>query len=202
MGRTVLWVFVALAVLAALACQSGPAGPSRTPPPPSESSVSASVISAVDFIGTWQATKAEGWRMVEVGGGFQEVAGSRRDLVAQGGTITLMLEATSEVIGKAHPSGKYTITVAMPGATSGVDTGFWFYGMGWGTNKGNPQIDFYPASLGPDPEYGWIPGFLVSLNGNTLKLWDSGLTFLPFDFGWGTTPGMNGTSLNLEFIRK
>jgi len=34
------------------------------------------------------------------------------------------------------------------------------------------------------------------------KLWDSGLTSLPFDVGWGTTPGMNGTEFNLEFARQ
>jgi hypothetical protein len=38
----------------------------------------------------------------------------------------------------------------------------------------------------------------VTLSGNNLTLWDSGLRFLPFDFGWN--PGE--TVLNLVFTRK
>jgi len=146
------------------------------------------------LMGTWQATKAEGWRMVRTGGGFAEVPGSRRDLVVEGGTVTLVLEANRQAVGNAIPEGKYTITVIMPGTKQGVDSGFWFHGQG---SKG-PQIDFYPSSLGPDPEYGELPAFIVSLNGNSLALWDSGMTFLPFDFGWNRFE----TELNLAFIRK
>ena len=147
-------------------------------------------------MGTWQATKAEAWKA--------DKPDSKRDLVAEGGTVTLVLEPTSQTLGKAKPSGKYTVTVTMPGMEPGVDSGFWFYSSNGSYNSGKPQIDFYPASLGPDAEYGEIPAFLVALSddNNTLKLWDSGLTFLPFDFGWGTTPGMNGTELNLLFARK
>lgn len=136
------------------------------------------------FVGTWQATKAEGWRVVRAGDGWAEVPGSRRDLVAEGGTVTLVLEANMA----------YTITVTVPGATPGADTGSWHYS----TYSGHSQIDFYPASLPPDFGYGDAPAFLVELSGNTLTLWDSGLSFLPFDFGWNPFE----TSLNLAFTRK
>jgi hypothetical protein len=49
-----------------------------------------------------------------------EVVGSRRDLVAERGTVTLVLEG----IPVDWPNGPlYTITVTMPGAKPGVDTG-------------------------------------------------------------------------------
>jgi len=136
-------------------------------------------LNPADLLGTWQASKAEGWRTV----GHVEVVGSRRDLVAEGGTVTLVLEANRA----------YTITVAMPGAKPGIDTGSWHYGNG----SGRPQIDFYPSSI-PNPDYGDVPAFLVALSGNTLTLWDSGLSFLPFDFGWDPYD----TVLNLVFTRR
>jgi len=181
MKKTAFVVLVALAVLAAAACQD-----SLTDPSPDSralaktvSTGSAATIGVAGLVGTWQATKAEAWSALK--------PDSRRDLVAEGGTVTLVLEA----------SQTYTITVTVPGAKPGIDTGRWHYHEFWG----RPQIDFYPSSI-PDPEYGEIPAFYVALSDNTLTLWDSGLTFLPFDFGWNDTPGINSTMLALVFTRK
>ncbi len=146
-------------------------------------------------MGTWQATKALGSNPLK--------PDSQRDLVAEGGTVTLVLEPNQQALGLTVPPGKYTVTVKMPGMAPGVDSGFWYFGPAWQKqNKGQYQMDFYPASLGPDPEYGCIPAFLVALGGNTLTLWDSGLTFLPFDFGWGNVPCETDTVLNRVFARK
>lgn len=194
-------VLVALAVLAAAACQNttgpSPVSPMSTKPvsaPASAGSDSGAKIGIEGLMGTWQATKALGSNALK--------PDSQRDLIAEGGTVTLMLEENSQAIGygKVVPPGKYTITVTMPGTAPGTDTGYWYFGPAWQEQyKGQYQMDFYPARLLPDIEYGEIPAFLVSLSGSTLKLWDSGLTFLPFDFGWND-PG--NTCLQFEFIRK
>jgi hypothetical protein len=200
MRKTAFVVLVALAVLAAVSCQDNLTGPSATSHTPvlatSQKPEVGTSIEVGTLMGTWQATKAEAWRMVaNQGGGFVEVAGSRRDLVAQGGTVTLVLEPNSQVLGRAIPDGKYTITVTMPGTEPGVDTGFWHFGEPWG----KPQIDFYLGSLLPEPEYGELPAFLMALSdNNTLTLWDGGLTFLPYDFGWNKWE----TGLAFEFARK
>ena len=200
MRNIALAILVALAVLGAVACQNSPTGPNAASSAGRELTASPGTwpkTSIDGLVGTWQATKAEACRVVAEGGGFVEVVGSRRDLVAEGGTVTLVLEGGQMDNPANWP--RYTITVIMPGVKTGVDAGRWVYTE---FHDGRPQIDFYPASLGPDPEYGEIPAFLVALSDNTLTLWDSGLTFLPFDFGWGTTPGMTGTVLNLVFTRK
>jgi len=197
MRKTAFVVVVVLAVLAAVSCQDNLTGPSATSPAPAVTSSSApAVTTSIEvraLMGTWHATKAEAWRMVANKGGFAEVAGSRRDLVAEGGTVTLVLEPNSQTLGRAIPDGKYTIAVTMPGATPGADSGFWFYNK----SHGRPQIDIYPSSI-PDPEYGDIMGFYVALSDNTLTFWDSGQTFLPFDFGWNPYE----TALYLVFTRK
>jgi hypothetical protein len=41
-------------------------------------------------------------------------------------------------------------------------------------------------------------GFYVALSDTTLTFWDSGQTFLPYDFGWNPYE----TSLYLVFARK
>lgn len=119
-----------------------------------------------------------------------EVAGSRRDLVAEGGTVILVLEGSPNQ--SAAP--QYTITVTMPGGKTGIDTGRWIYTE---FHDGRPQIDIYPSSI-PDPDYGDVMGFYVALSDNTLKFWDDGKSFLPFDFGWDPW----STGLNLVFVRK
>jgi hypothetical protein len=186
MKKTAFVILVALAVLAAAACQDNPTSPSEPSTflkPLAESDGLAKsdglVIGINALVGTWQATKAEAWSALK--------PDSRRDLVAEGGTVTLVLKA----------SETYTLTVTMPGAKPGIDTGLWQYSEFWGL----PQIDFYPSSI-PDPEYGEIPAFLVALSDNTLTLWDSGLTFLPYDFGWNDPPGIHSTTLALVFTRK
>jgi hypothetical protein len=200
MRKTAFVVVVVLAVLAAVSCQDNLTGPSATSRAPAVTSSPAPAVTTCPatievraLMGTWHATKAEAWRMVANGGGFTEVAGSRRDLVAEGGTVTLVLEPNSQTLGRAIPDGKYTLAVTMPGATPGVDSGFWFYTE----FHGRPQIDIYPSSI-PDPEYGEIMGFYVALSDNTLTFWDSGRTFLPFDFGWNPYE----TALYLVFTRK
>jgi hypothetical protein len=206
MRRTAFAVLAAFIVLAAAACQENPTGP-KLGSVTSAKSVSSTdgkgsdtTFDSGDLMGTWQATKAEGWRMVrDDQGGFVEVAGSRRDLVAEGGTVSLVLQPTDQIVGRATPGGSYTITVTMPGAAQGLDTGFWFSGPAWQEKyKGLRQIDFYPARLLPDVEYGDVPAFLLTLSGNTLKLWDAGLSFLPYDFGWAYSE----TSLSFEFTRR
>lgn len=180
MRKTVFMVFVVFAVLVAAACKdnlTGPNEPSMFLKPPAESDEL--VIGINDLVGTWQATKAEAWSALK--------PDSKRDLVVEGGTVTLVLVA----------SQTYTVTVTMPATKPGIDTGIWHYHEFWGS----PQIDFYPSSL-PDPECGEIPAFLVALSDNTLTLWDSGLTFLPFDFGWNDTLGISSTVLYLVFARK
>lgn len=203
MSRRTFAILVGFIILAAAACQDSPTGPNLATVASAKSASttqgSATSTGEGDLMGTWQATKAEGWRMVNDQGGFVEVAGSRRDLVAEGGTVTLLLEPNSQTIGRATPNGTYTITVTMPGATPGVDTGFWFFGPAWQEQyKGLDQIDFYPARLLPDVEYGHVPAFLIALSGDSLKLWDSGLSFMPYDFGWNPEE----TSLSFEFIRR
>jgi len=210
MRKTALTVFVGLIVLAAAACQNSVTGPSAGSPVPqkvvsgestTDTDTTTGGTGITGLFGTWEATKAEGWRAVAEGAGFVEVPGSRRDLVAQGGKVTLVLLTTDQKIGygNATPSGAYTITVTVPGAPQGVDTGFWVAGPAWQENyKGLDQIDFYPARLLPDIEYGEIPAFLYSLSGGSLKLWDSGLSFLPYDFGWSFWQ----TGLAFEFVRR
>lgn len=206
MKRAVYAVLVALAVLAAAACQQSPTGPNLASVNPVKSwsarsgAGSATAMSAGDLMGTWLATKAEGWRVIpNVQGGFVEVAGSRRELVTEGATVTLALEPNSQIIGNGPPHGKYTITVTMPGAAPSADTGFWNFGPAWQEQyKGQYQIDFYPVCLIPGINYGEVPAFLISLTGGVMKLWDSGLSFLPYDFGWD----WGETCLAFEFIHQ
>jgi hypothetical protein len=198
MRKTLFVILVVLAILAAVACQNSPTGPNsnlrvsaRTV---STESVASTRINVTDLIGTWQATKAVGESALK--------PGSQRDLVAEGGTVTLVFEGGGQI---DDPSNwpRYSISVTMPGKEPTVDTGRWIYNeLSISIGYEYPQIDFYPASLPPDFEYGDVPAFLVSLSGNALKLWDSGLTFLPFDFGWNDPPNTNSTVLTLEFTRK
>lgn len=206
MRKAAFSVFIALIVFAAAACQQSPTGPDLASVNPVKSSSaqsgagSATAMSAGDLMGTWLATKVEGWRVISGGqGGFVEVAGSRRELVAEGATVTLALEPNSQIIGNGPPQGKYTITVTIPGAAPSADIGFWNFGPAWQEQyKGQYQIDFYPARLIPGINYGEVPAFLISLTGGVMKLWDSGLSFLPYDFGWY----WGETSLAFEFIRQ
>lgn len=184
MRKTAFMVFIALAVLAAAACKNNPTGPSANSRvlvgTVSTGSDATTIITKVEgFAGTWQATKAEGRNFWE--------PNVRRDLVAEGGTVTLVLEA----------SKTYTVTLTMPGETPRVNTGIWHYHEFWGS----PQIDFYPSSI-PDPEYGDIPSFYVSLSDNTLSLSQGGGGFLLFDFGWHDPWGSDWAILDLLFTRK
>ncbi len=197
-------VVIGLAVLAAGACQQTPTGPKLGSIAPAEATpgtdTTDTAVTESVLMGTWQATKAEVWHWVATpGGGFEEVAGTRRDLVAEGGTVTLVLQPTDQVVGRATPGGAYTITVAMPGAAQGVDTGFFSAGPAWQKEyQGLNQIDFYPARLLPDIEYGEVMGFLWTLTGDSLRLWDSGQDFLPYDFGWRAFE----TGNVFEFVRR
>jgi len=133
------------------------------------------------YVGTWRATKAEFWRMPE-----PNVRRDRRDLLAEGGTVILVLEQC----------GNYSVSVTMPGEKTAIAPGRWHYHGFWG----KPQIDFYISSI-PDPEWGEIPSFYVSLSGDTMTLWDGGSNFLPFDYGWNAPPRAIIGVLAFEFTR-
>jgi len=202
MTRPAFTVLLILVLSAAVACdQISPVFPTVTTSPAAASGNDQHPLTSA-LMGTWSATRVAAWREVPNGhGGWAEVPGSRRDLVADGGTITLRLEPNSQRLGNSTPPGRYTITVAVPGSNQGTDTGVWFFGPAWqATNAGLLQMDFYPESLGPRPEYGDIPAFLVSLSDDqqVFKLWGRGLTFLPFDFGWNPAD----TVLELDFVRQ
>lgn len=190
MRRSVFAVLVALIVIAAAACQNSPTGPKLSSAAAAKSATAGSdpgsttTVTPDGLVGTWLATKAVACRSISKDGRFVEVPGSRRDLVAEGGAVTLVLET----------NGAYTVSVTMPGQDPLLSPGKWYYHEFWG----KPQIDFYPSSLQPDFEYGEVPAFLVALSGDTMKLWDGGLGFLPFDFGWRPME----TCLVFEFIRK
>jgi hypothetical protein len=170
MRKTAFLVCVTLAVLAAAACKNAPTGPTANSPGPAGtlSTDKSATITNEAFVGKWLATKAEFWRAPA-----PNILCDRRDLVAEGGTVTLMLEQ----------GGPYSVSVTMPGEKTGVSTGRWHYHEFWG----KPQIDFYLSSI-PDPEYGEVPSFYVTLSGDTLTLWDGGSIFLPFDFGYNDPP--------------
>lgn len=197
-ATTLLCVFSAIAVVACDAATPAETllAPVQSPTRPNGREVtdrSTPIVPASALMGSWQATRVTAWAWTS--------PGSPRDLVAEGGTVTLLLEPNTQLVGYAVPHGRYTITVIMPGEKRGIDTGFWCFGPAWQPqNQGHLQIDFYPNSLGPDWEYGLLPGFLVSLSDDqrTLKLWDAGLSFLPYDFGWGRFE----TVLELDFVRQ
>jgi hypothetical protein len=187
MRKTAFMVFIALAVLAAAACRENPTGPSANSRAltGTESTgldrldATTTITKDEGFVGTWQATKAEGRNSWE--------PNIRRDIVAEGGTVTLVLEA----------SKTYAVTLTMPGDTPRLNSGIWHYHEFWGS----PQIDFYQSSI-PDPEYGEIPSFYVSLGGNTLSLSEGPGGFLFFDFGWHDSWGNDGAILDLVLTRE
>lgn len=186
MRKTSLMVLVALAVLAAAACKDNPTGPSASSrvlagTVSTGSGTTTTIINVEDLMGTWQATQAEGRNYWD--------PNIRRDLVAEGGTVSLVLEAS-------QTDQTYTVTLTMPGETPRVDTGIWHYHEFWG----RPQIDFWPSSI-PDPEYGDGIGFYITLSGNTLSLSQGGGGFLLFDFGWHDSWGNDWAILDLVLTR-
>jgi hypothetical protein len=190
MRRTVFLCLLALAVLAVAACNNSPAGPSATtptakrpyspPPAPDTSQVDAWTKS---LVGTWQATKAEGTNYWD--------PSVRRDLVAEGGTVTLVLEMT--------PTGQnFTVTLTMPGEAPRINYGTWHC---W-NNGGRAQIDFWPGWIPKeDLEYGDGMGMYFALNDNTLTLTDGGGRFLRYDFGWHDGGGHDWAKLELVLTR-
>ncbi len=194
MRKPAMIILVVMAVLAAAACQgslTGPSASSRTSAgnvsTNPTTTLSKTVISVEDLVGTWHGTKVEGWNALS--------PNSKRELVAEGATVTLVLESGDPNNPPHAP--RYTITVAYPGAKPGVDAGHWHYHEFWG----KPQIDFYPDSLGPEPEWGELPAFLVALSDGTLTFWDGNGKLLPFDFGWGDNSASVYTMLRLVFTR-
>jgi len=89
MRKTALFVLVALAIIGALSCKDSTTGPSPQ-----------------GLSGTWKATKAE----------YVSAADSSKkvDIVAQGSTLTLVLE-----------TGSFTLTITDPGEAPSVTTGTW-----------------------------------------------------------------------------
>jgi hypothetical protein len=185
---------VALIVFAPVACQDSPAGPSPTLAAPAKAmptgpgtglaGSNAEAKTAVDdLVGTWRAVKAEGINFWD--------PSIRRDLVAEGGKVTLVLESS--------PTPKdYSVTLVMPGEAPRGSYGFWHRHEYWG----QPQLDFYPGWIPLEQlEYGHGMGFLYTLSGDTLTLTDGGSRFLGYDFGWHDSNGHDGAKLELVLIR-
>jgi hypothetical protein len=186
MSRTVLGILVALAVLAATACTGDPAVPGAGAlklEVKKSSEGTDTVIDLGDLVGTWQATKAEGTNHWD--------PNIRRDLVAEGGTVTLVLET-------AETQNSFTVTLTMPGEEPRVNYGIWYC---W-DHEGRPQIDFWPGWIPrEDLEYGDGHGMYYTLSGNTLTLSDGGGSFLLYDFGWHDSHGNDWAHLELALTR-
>lgn len=187
-------VFAAVTVLAAVACQNSPTGPSPALVSPANAGApgpgtgatgsNAGSKTTVDGLaGTWRATKAEGTNFWD--------PSIKRDLVAEGGKVTLVFES-------GQASQTYTVTLAMPGEAPMGSYGIWHEHEYWG----HPQIDFWPGWIPIEQlEYGHGMGFLYTLNGNTLTLTDGGSRFLGYDFGWHDSHGQDWAKLELVFTR-
>ena len=180
-------VLVAVAVLAAMACQDSPTGSSPVSASPTKPMPQGSgtwpKTTVEGLVGTWQATKAEGVNFWD--------PSIRRDLVAEGGKVTLVLEA-------GQTDQTYTVTLTMPGEAPRVNYGPWYCHEYWGY----PQIDFWPGWIPIEElEYGHGMGFYYTLSGNTLSLSDGGGGFLRYDFGWHDSHGQDWAKLELVFTR-
>lgn len=187
MRKTTFVVLVALAILAAAACTNSPTSPSANSPVLAGAEVKGPATTDIkieDFVGTWQATKAEGINFWD--------PNIRRDLVAEGGKVTLVLES-------GQTGQTYTATLTMPGEAPRVNFGIWYY-----TDfHGRPQLDFWPGSIPIEElEYGDGMGFYFSLSDTTLSLSDGGGQFLCYDFGWHDAHGLDWAKLELAFTRK
>jgi hypothetical protein len=143
------WIFVLIAASLVLVagCKS-----STTPPP------------ADSFVGTWHATKAE----------FTSVAdpGTKVDIVAQGGSVTLVIEATTAVMTITKPGEDPLTDEASWSASSDVFTLTWTSGL-----NGEAQFDY-------------------ALNGDNLTL-EGG--HFPFDF---TPGDFVESTLDLILVRQ
>lgn len=93
MGKKILILFAAAAVLGAAGCKSSTGPEDET-----------------DFIGTWQATKAEYTSIAN--------ANTKADIVAQGSTLTLVFS-----------SGTFALTITDPGQDAEVFNGTWSASM-------------------------------------------------------------------------
>lgn len=176
MRKIVVRGLVALAVLAAAACTDSPTAPGsslgsvrplKTSTGTDATGTDAAKIEAwtKELVGTWQATKAEG---------TCSCLNLRRDLVAEGGTVTLVLEA-------GQHEQTWTVTLTMPGEAPRVNYGVWYCWI----NKGQPQIDFWPGWIPlEDLEYGDGIGMYFALSGDSLTLSDGDGSFLRYDFGF------------------
>jgi len=187
MRNIALAILVALAVLGAVACQNSPTGPNAASSAGRELTASPGTwpkTSIDGLVGTWQATKAEGINFWD--------PNIRRDLVAEGGKVTLVLES-------GQTGQTYTATLTMPGEAPRVNFGIWYY-----TDfHGRPQLDFWPGSIPIEElEYGDGMGFYFSLSDTTLSLSDGGGQFLCYDFGWHDAHGLDWAKLELAFTRK
>lgn len=185
MRKTSFMVLVALAVFAASACSNNPTSPSANPrelvrTESTGSGTTTTTIKDGDLVGTWQAVKAEGRNYSD-----QTI---RRDLVAEGGKVTLAFD----------PDNYCTVTLTMPGETPRVNIYTWYTHESWG----RPQVDFWPTWIPKkDLEYGDGHGFYITLSGNTLTLSEGGGSLLGFDFGWHDAWGNDWAILELVLTR-
>lgn len=196
MKKISLTVLVAAAVLSVWACQDNLTNPLAVSKPIGTTTTETATTTdeAGKFVGAWLAVKAEAWD--------PHNPATKRDLVAEGGAVTLVLEGDQV---PPLPEGRaYSLTVEMPGEPAGIIKGVWHYHEAWG----KPQIDFYSQLLLslPDLEYGEIPSLVVGLDGTALILNDGGCGLLPYDFGWSggarTSRGWSTVALDLRFVRK
>lgn len=176
MRKIIVRGFVALAVLAAAACTDTPTGPGSSlgsvRPLKTSTGADTTVTDAAkieawtkELLGTWQATKAEG---------TCSCLNLRRDLVAEGGTVTLVLEA-------GQNEQTFTVTLTMPGDAPRVNYGVWYCWI----HNGQPQVDFWPGWIPlEDLEYGDGIGMYFALSGDSLTLSDGDGRFLRYDFGF------------------
>jgi hypothetical protein len=176
---------LAVAVLAAAACGDNPTVPraltttvKRTNTPPGTDTQELDLWSK-DLVGTWQATKAEGT--------YSGNPPIRRDLVAEGGTVTLVLEAN-------ETQKTFTVTLTMPGEAPRINYGIWYC---W-NHDGRPQVDFWPGWIPKEElEYGDGIGMYFALDNSTLILTDGGGNFLRYDF---SGRGKDGWDCGLEMV--
>ena len=146
MRKAVLIILAALVILVFGSCKDSSTGPSPQ-----------------GLTGTWQATKAE---YVSVANPSTKV-----DIVAQGSTVTLVLDTST-----------FTLTITDPGKAPKVTTGTW--------TSTTDTMTLEPSGMSG----GWT--FDMTLSGNTLTL--SGANVL-FDFGGTGT--VQDAKLNLVLTR-
>ena len=187
MSQRSVGLLVALAVLTGVSCTGDPMSPGvdtrRIEVKKTGGNDMADTIDVQGLLGTWQATKAVGTCHWD--------PNVKRDLVAEGGTVIL-------VLAEEPAQRTYHVTLTMPGEAPRVNYGIWYC---W-NNKGRLQIDLWPGWIpNEDLEYGDGQGMYYDLNGDNLTLTDGSGDFLRYDFGWHDSHGNDWAHLELVLTR-